>query len=109
MIIENQFTIFLFILNLKLILVEDELDKFNITDAKSLIKKMETGGLSKSTNNLHEMSSEKKPEWRGKVKKMQTNKALGKLLCNVGEERFNRIKKEKMEEHMGYNKSTLDV
>ena len=40
---------------------------------------------------------------------MQTNKALGKLLCNVGEERFNRIKKEKMEEHMGYNKTTLDV
>ena len=40
---------------------------------------------------------------------MQTNKALGKLLCNVGEERFNRIKKEKMEEHMGYNKTSLDV
>ena len=97
------------IIILKSILVEDELDKFNITDAKSLIKKMETGGLSKSTNNLNEINSEKKPEWRGKVKKMQTNKALGKLLCNVGEERFNRIKKEKMEEHMGYNKSTLDV
>ena len=107
-VVKTRITIFLIII-LKSILVEDELDKFNITDAKSLIKKMETGGLSKSTNNLHEMSSEKKPEWRGKVKKMQTNKALGKLLCNVGEERFNRIKKEKMEEHMGYNKSTLDV
>ena len=55
---------------MKSILVEDELDKFNITDAKSLIKKMETGGLSKSTNNLNEMSSEKKPEFKNKVKKI---------------------------------------
>ena len=89
--------------------VEEELDRFNITDAKSLIKKMETGQLSKSTSNLNECISEEKPKLRNKVKKMQTNKALGKLLCNVGEERFNRIKKEKMEEHMGYNKTSLDV
>ena len=74
-----------------------------------MIKKLETGHLSKSTSNLNAAVSDEKPKLKNKVKKMQTNKALGKLLCNVGEERFNRIKKEKMEEHMGYNKTTLDV
>ena len=86
---------------------EDEFDKFNINDAKSLIQKMETGEL--SSKNKDESNTEGNPQFRNKVKKMQTNKALGKLLCNVGEERFNRIKKEKMEEHMGYNKASLDV
>lgn len=70
---------------------------------------MEERKLSKSTSNLSE-EPEDKVQFKNKVKKMQTNKALGKLLCNVGEERFNRIKKEKMEEQMGFNHVTrLDV
>ena len=84
---------------------EDEFDKFDVTDAKSLLQKMEAGELPKKSRD----EAEEKPQFKNKVKKMQTNKALGKLLCNVGEERFNRIKKEKMEEHMGYNKTSLDV
>ena len=87
------------------LLVQDELDRFNITDAKYLIKKMEEGKLSKSTNNLA-VEPDDKATFKNKVNKMQTNKALGKLLCNVGEERFNRLKKEKMEAQMGFNHVT---
>ena len=70
---------------------------------------MEEGQLSKSTNSLA-VEPDSTAQFKNKVKKMQTNKALGKLLCNVGEERFNRIKKDKMQEQMGFNHVTrLDI
>ena len=79
-------------------IVEDEMDRFNITDAKSLLIKMEQGKLAKSTNNLTEIDDEqvKKPDFRNKVKKMQIDNITSKVLASAAEDRFNRIKKEKM-------------
>ena len=71
---------------------------------------MEEGKLSKSTSNLtNEADFVEKSDFRKKVKKMQVDTAIGKIMASAGEERFNRVKKEKMQAHMGYKASKLEV
>ena len=93
------------------------MDRFNIASAKSLVRKMEEKNSPKisfqdkrssieSTSNTAangdkgDADGDKMGEnkiFKEKVKKMQRDNALGQVLCNVGQDCFQSIKKSRVD------------
>ena len=95
--------------------MEDEMDQFSVSSTKSLLQRLDEKKKAEEAEGKTRKDAPKRgtlfsdnPEDEGddkhvfkeKVKEMQTQKALGKVLCNVGNERFQRIKKDKLREHV---------
>ena len=76
---------------------EDEWSKFSITDAKSLLRRMEEKKAAEPSND-DQISPVKAAAmgdsaFKNKVKVVKTTNALGKVLSGIGEDRHKRLGK----------------